>query len=150
MSPEYAMDGIFSVKSDVFSFGVLVLEIISGKKNRGVYLSHQRMNLLGHAWSLWKEGNGLELVDESIIHSFPMAEALRCIKVGLLCVQEHPEDRPTMSSLVFMLGSESASLPDPKQPGFVTTKGRLETYSSSSKQDSLTVNGLSVTIFEGR
>lgn len=48
MSPEYAMDGIFSVKSDVFSFGVLMLEIISGKKNRGVYSMPPHMNLLGH------------------------------------------------------------------------------------------------------
>ncbi|XP_019707010.2 receptor-like serine/threonine-protein kinase SD1-8 isoform X1 [Elaeis guineensis] len=150
MSPEYAMDGIFSVKSDVFSFGVLVLEIISGKKNRGIYLSHRHVNLLGHAWSSWKEGNGLDLVDDSIVHSFPVSEALRCIKVGLLCVQEHPEDRPTMSSVVLMLGSENTPLPDPKQPGFVSTKGPLEIDSSSSKQDSLTVNGLSVTIFEGR
>ncbi|EHA8586874.1 Receptor-like serine/threonine-protein kinase SD1-8 [Cocos nucifera] len=150
MSPEYAMDGIFSVKSDVFSFGVLVLEIISGKKNRGVYLSHHHVNLLGHAWSSWKEGNALELVDESVAHSFPVAEALRCIRVGLLCVQEHPEDRPTMSSVVLMLGSENTPLPDPKQPGFGSTRGPLEIDSSSSKQDSLTVNGLSVTIFEGR
>lgn len=48
MSPEYAMDGIFSTKSDVFSFGVLVLEIISGKKNKGIHLSDQRINLLAH------------------------------------------------------------------------------------------------------
>lgn len=48
MSPEYAMDGVFSVKSDVFSFGVLVLEIISGKKNRGVYIHSSHLNLLGH------------------------------------------------------------------------------------------------------
>jgi len=48
MSPEYAMDGIFSVKSDVFSFGVLVLEIVSGKKNRGFYLANKELNLLGH------------------------------------------------------------------------------------------------------
>jgi len=48
MSPEYAMDGIFSVKSDVFSFGVLVLEIITAKKNRGVYLTKPDVNLLGH------------------------------------------------------------------------------------------------------
>ena len=47
MSPEYAMDGLFSVKSDVFSFGVLVLEILSGKKNRGFYFSEE-LNLLGH------------------------------------------------------------------------------------------------------
>ena len=48
MSPEYAMDGKFSVKSDVFSFGVLMLEIITGKKNRGFYHSNEDMNLLGN------------------------------------------------------------------------------------------------------
>lgn len=48
MSPEYAMDGLFSIKSDVFSFGVLVLEIISGKKNRGFYIASNQLNLLGH------------------------------------------------------------------------------------------------------
>lgn len=51
MSPEYAMDGHFSVKSDVFSFGVLVLEIVSGKKNRGFYYSNNELNLLGHVSS---------------------------------------------------------------------------------------------------
>jgi serine/threonine protein kinase len=48
MSPEYAMDGVFSVKSDVFSFGVLLLEIISGRRNRGVYSYSNHLNLLGH------------------------------------------------------------------------------------------------------
>jgi len=48
MAPEYAMDGLFSIKSDVFSFGVLVLEIISGKKNRGFYNSDHELNLLGY------------------------------------------------------------------------------------------------------
>lgn len=47
MSPEYAMDGIFSMKSDVFSFGVLLLEIISGKRNNGFYNSNRDLNLLG-------------------------------------------------------------------------------------------------------
>lgn len=48
MAPEYAMDGLFSEKSDVFSFGVLVLEIVSGKKNRGFYYANNELNLLGH------------------------------------------------------------------------------------------------------
>lgn len=48
MAPEYAMDGHFSVKSDVFSFGVLVLEIVTGKKNRGFYCANQQLNLLGY------------------------------------------------------------------------------------------------------
>ncbi|KAI9198809.1 hypothetical protein LWI28_022438 [Acer negundo] len=66
MSPEYAMDGLFSVKSDVFSFGVLVLEIVSGKKNRGFYHSNSELNLLGHVWRLWREGKGLEITDSSV------------------------------------------------------------------------------------
>ncbi|MQL69215.1 hypothetical protein Taro_001515, partial [Colocasia esculenta] len=149
MSPEYAMDGVFSVKSDVFSFGVLVLEIVSGKKNRGIYLSDPNLNLLGYAWSLWREGGGLELVDPSMEHNFPMAEVLKCIKIGLLCVQERPEDRPTMASVVLMLGSDTASLPQPKQPGFVAMRGPFGGFSSSSKGDSCTVNDVTVTIFEG-
>ena len=48
MSPEYMLDGIFSVKSDVFSFGVLVLEILSGKRNRGFHHFDHKLNLLGH------------------------------------------------------------------------------------------------------
>ncbi|KAF5188338.1 Cysteine-rich receptor-like protein kinase [Thalictrum thalictroides] len=66
MSPEYLMDGHFSVKSDVFSFGVLVLEIISGKKNRGFCHPDHELNLLGHAWRLWNEDKAIELVDEVI------------------------------------------------------------------------------------
>ncbi|XP_064971913.1 receptor-like serine/threonine-protein kinase SD1-8 isoform X2 [Musa acuminata AAA Group] len=150
MSPEYAMDGIFSVKSDVFSFGVLVLEIISGKKNRGIYDSSRSLNLLGYTWSLWREGKGPDLVDEAIGDSYPKAEVLRCLKVGLLCVQERPEDRPTMSSVLLMLGSDSALLPQPRQPGFVAMRGPLDPDSSRSKQDSLSINNVSVTMFEGR
>ncbi|XP_064971917.1 receptor-like serine/threonine-protein kinase SD1-8 isoform X2 [Musa acuminata AAA Group] len=150
MSPEYAMDGIFSVKSDVFSLGVLILEIISGKKNRGIYDSSRSLNLLGYTWSLWREGKGIDLVDEAIGDSYPKAEVLRCMKVGLLCVQERPEDRPTMSSVLFMLGSDSALLPQPRQPGFVAMRGPLEPDSSRSKQDSLSINNVSVTMFEGR
>ncbi|ONK74688.1 uncharacterized protein A4U43_C03F9120 [Asparagus officinalis] len=150
MSPEYAMDGIFSVKSDVFSFGVLVLEIISGKKNRGVYAIPPHINLVAHAWSLWKEGKSLQLVDESMGYSFPTNEALRCIKLGLLCVQEHPEDRPLMSSVVLMLGSDLASLPQPKQPGFAARRGPFEVDTSSSNQDSCTLNEISVSMFQPR
>lgn len=48
LSPEYIVDGAYSTKSDVFSFGVLVLEIVSGKRNRGFYHEEHRFNLLGH------------------------------------------------------------------------------------------------------
>ncbi|KAK7362978.1 hypothetical protein VNO77_05103 [Canavalia gladiata] len=151
MSPEYAMDGIFSVKSDVFSFGVLVLEIVSGKKNRGFYFANKELNLLGHAWKLWREGNVLELVDSSINNSYSPSEAHRCIQVGLLCVQERAEDRPTMSSVVLMLSSDTASIPQPKNPGFCLGRNPVETDSSSSKQDeSCTVNQVTVTMLDAR
>ncbi|XP_028793470.1 receptor-like serine/threonine-protein kinase SD1-8 [Neltuma alba] len=148
MSPEYALDGLFSIKSDVFSFGVLVLEIISGKKNRGFYYSDE-LNLLGHSWKLWNEGRALELVDPSFGNSYSSSEALRCIKVGLICVQERPEDRPTMSSVVLMLSSENASIPQPKNPGFVA-RTHTDTSSSTQQEESYSVNQVTVTVVDAR
>ncbi|CAN1319150.1 Receptor-like serine/threonine-protein kinase SD1-8 [Linum perenne] len=151
MSPEYAMDGHFSVKSDVFSFGVLVIEIVTGKKNRGFYHPNSELNLLGHCWKLWKEGQGLELVDAAVGSSYSACEALRCIHVGLLCVQERAEDRPTMASVLLMLSSETASLPQPRTPGFCLGRSPLETDSSSGKQDeTFTVNQVTVTVLDAR
>ncbi|XP_028064575.1 receptor-like serine/threonine-protein kinase SD1-6 [Camellia sinensis] len=110
LSPDYAMSGHFSVKSDVFSFGVLVLEIISGKKNCGFYHPEHDLNLVGHS--------PLQLMDEVLDESFSTNEVVRCIQVGLLCVQQRTEDRPTMLPVVFMLSNESAVLNQPKEPGF--------------------------------
>ncbi|XP_028798400.1 receptor-like serine/threonine-protein kinase SD1-8 [Neltuma alba] len=151
MSPEYAMDGLFSIKSDVFSFGVLVLEIITGRKNRGFYYSNDELNLLGHAWSQWKEGKALELIDPSIADSYSPSEVLRCVQVGLLCVQERAEDRPTMATVVLMLSSETVLMPQPKSPGFCVGRNPNETETSSSKQDqSYSVNEVTVTMLHAR
>ncbi|KAL5720511.1 hypothetical protein ACHQM5_013177 [Ranunculus cassubicifolius] len=118
MAPEYVLDGRFSVKSDVFSFGVMILEIISGKRNRCFsYVGHQ-LNLLGHAWRLWSEDKAMELVDESISHSCSIQDVQRCIHVALLCVQKCMMLRPKMSCVVVMLSSETAVLPKPQLPGF--------------------------------
>ncbi|KAJ8763630.1 hypothetical protein K2173_003102 [Erythroxylum novogranatense] len=117
MSPEYAIDGIYSVKSDVFGFGVMVLEIVSGKRNRGFYHPDHQLNLLGHTWKLHEEGRSLELVAEPARDSCNQSEMLKAVHIGLLCVQRSPEDRPTMSSVVLMLGGEG-SLPQPKLPGY--------------------------------
>ncbi|CAK9138693.1 unnamed protein product [Ilex paraguariensis] len=151
MSPEYAMDGLFSMKSDVFSFGVLVLEIVTGMKNRGFYNANNQLNLLGHAWKLWREGRGLELMDSSAGDLNSPNEVMRCIHVGLLCVQEQAEDRPTMSTVVLMLSSETSPLPRPKNPGFCLGRKLVETDSSSSKQDeTCTVNQVTVTMLDPR
>ncbi|KAK1275031.1 G-type lectin S-receptor-like serine/threonine-protein kinase [Acorus gramineus] len=151
MSPEYAMDGVFSVKSDVFSFGVLVLEIMSGKKNRGVYQSEIHLNLLAHAWHLWKEGNALELLDTSIDYSWSISKAIRCIHVGLLCVQERVEDRPTMPCVVTMLSSETVTLPQPRQPGFYTRTNDLPPdWPTEQKQELCSINEVTLTIINAR
>ncbi|KAH0699832.1 hypothetical protein KY284_014047 [Solanum tuberosum] len=151
MSPEYAMDGLFSVKSDVFSFGVLVLEIVTGKKNRGFYYQNNQLNLLGHAWRQWKEGSGSELLDPSFGESFSPSEVMRCIQVGLLCVQEQAEDRPNMATVVLMLGSESASLPQPKNPGFCLGRRPIDSDSySTNYEETCTVNQVTVTMIDPR
>ncbi|XP_030928795.1 G-type lectin S-receptor-like serine/threonine-protein kinase At4g03230 isoform X2 [Quercus lobata] len=148
MSPEYALDGFFSVKSDAFSFGVVVLEVISGKKNTRFYQSEHALSLLGYAWKLWKEGKALDLMDQTIRETCNADEFLRCVNVGLLCVQEDPSDRPTMSNVVFMLGSETATLPTPKQPAYVVRRSLSSATSSTTKPESL--NELTSTIEEGR
>ncbi|KAL7197810.1 hypothetical protein ACSBR2_020351 [Camellia fascicularis] len=149
ISPEYAIDGLFSVKSDVFSFGVLVLEIVSGKKNKGLYHSGHCLNLLGHAWNLYKEEKPLELIDEALWESCYQTEMLQSIHVGLLCVQECLADRPSMSSVVMMLDSKVA-LPWAKQPGFFTARNVVELGYLPSKEATTTGNEITVTLLSGR
>ncbi|PIN16967.1 Serine/threonine protein kinase [Handroanthus impetiginosus] len=149
MSPEYAVDGVFSVKSDVFSFGVLVLEIVSGKKNRGFSHRDHYLNLLGHAWMLHKEGRALELVDSYSGKSSYLSQVLRSIHIGLLCVQQCPEDRPSMSSVVLMLANEGV-LPQAKKPGFFTERDVSETKTSGNTNTLSSTNEMSITLLEAR
>ncbi|KAJ4729941.1 S-locus lectin protein kinase family protein [Melia azedarach] len=149
MSPEYALDGFFSVKSDVFSFGVVVLEIISGRKNTGFYNSEEALSLIGYAWRLWQNDKALDIMDEKLGENSKTSEILKCINLGLLCVQEDPNDRPTMSNIVIMLGSEATALPVPKRPAFVLRRGpsSMATSSSSSKPE---INAELTITLEGR
>ncbi|KAF5474691.1 hypothetical protein F2P56_006568 [Juglans regia] len=139
MSPEYAMHGRFSVKSDVFSFGVLLLEIISGKMNNCFFQSEHNENLLGYVWKQWKDGRPLELLDPTIRGSFAKNEVIRCIHIGLLCVQEDPANRPTMAAIVLMLDSHSVSLQLPQQPAFLLrSRARKNMPSDVVELDSFT------------
>ncbi|XP_031130434.1 cysteine-rich receptor-like protein kinase 10 [Ipomoea triloba] len=120
MSPEYAMHGEFSVKSDIFSLGVILLEIITGNKNRIFDQSANRsVNLLGYAWEQWRDGTPLEILDPVLAKSYKVNEVIQCIHIGLLCVQDVAVERPTMAEVMLMLSSYSSnSWPSPREPAF--------------------------------
>ncbi|TVU17829.1 hypothetical protein EJB05_33889, partial [Eragrostis curvula] len=150
MAPEYASEGHFSVKSDVFSFGVLILEIISGKRTSSFHGYGEFINLLGHAWQLWKDGLWLQLVDTSLVtesHTHTQ-EVMRCINIALLCVQENAADRPNMSHVVAMLGSEGMTLPEPKHPAYFHVRVTTEDASDVLQQSSL--NDVTISAPDGR
>ncbi|KAE8673494.1 S-locus-specific glycoprotein S6 [Hibiscus syriacus] len=99
MSPEYAMEGLFLSKSDVYSFG---------------------------AWSLWNEDKAMELIDPSIKDSCSTKVVLKCIHIGMLCVQDSAMNRPTMATVVLMLEIEGPTLPMPKQPTYTSMRSLVE------------------------
>ncbi|KAF3565185.1 hypothetical protein DY000_02015329 [Brassica cretica] len=156
MAPEYAMHGRFSMKSDVYSFGVLVLEIISGKINSSFNQTDgSASNLVTHAWRLWRKGSALELVDSSYRDSYQRNEVTRCIHIALLCVQEDPGDRPTMSKIILLLTSSTVTLQVPHAPGFFFRSSRdqdLEAEGSDSfgKPIACSINDASVTELDPR
>ncbi|MBA0615163.1 hypothetical protein Godav_015338 [Gossypium davidsonii] len=115
MAPEYAMHGQFSVKSDVFSYGVLVLEILSGQKNRAFHNGSNTEDLLSFAWRNREAGAALDLVDPNLRNG-SRSEVMRCIHIGLLCVQENVAQRPNMGAIVLMLAGHFATLPLPSEP----------------------------------
>ncbi|KAJ9566206.1 hypothetical protein OSB04_002172 [Centaurea solstitialis] len=119
MAPEYALHGQFSVKSDVFSFGVLVLEIVTGCKNHTFQNGMMVEDLLSHAWKSWRDGTISSIIDPTLRDgSNSLRDIIRCIHIGMLCVQEDVSDRPTMASVVLMLGSLSLTLAVPSEPAF--------------------------------
>ncbi|KAK3199308.1 hypothetical protein Dsin_022723 [Dipteronia sinensis] len=108
MSPEYAPEGIFSIKSDVFSFGVLLLETPSGRKNTGFY-NTESLNLLGHAWKPWKDNKAIDLLDPILKDEASYPRLMRCINIAFLCVEENAVDRPTMYLFIMDIGEVSTS-----------------------------------------
>ncbi|KAL6601385.1 hypothetical protein ACP70R_044605 [Stipagrostis hirtigluma subsp. patula] len=148
MAPEYAMGGIFSVKSDVYSFGVLLLEVVSGIKISSVDRIIGYPNLIVYAWNLWKEGNAKDLVDKCIVENCLPDEASLCIQMGLLCVQENPDDRPFMSSVVFNLENGCTTLPKPNHPAYFAQKN---SEIEQIREDILnSKNTMTLTVIEGR
>ncbi|KAL3523577.1 hypothetical protein ACH5RR_016411 [Cinchona calisaya] len=116
IDPEYFITSKVSVKSDVYSYGVMLLEIVSGKKIMGFIYDNNdnEMRLMEYARKLWNENEILDLVDPELEGPYNETQIQRYIHVALLCVQVSAIDRPDMSSVLSMLNSENAELPQPK------------------------------------
>ncbi|XP_059286283.1 probable LRR receptor-like serine/threonine-protein kinase At1g07650 [Lycium ferocissimum] len=145
--PEYVKRGIYSRKYDVYSFGVLLLQILGGKKNSYEYGIENDLNLLEYAYELWQKGNGVDFIDPSLQDDFQIGKQLRCMQVALLCVQEKWEDRPSMLEVYSMLKNETEVLPNPKVPAFSknkdnTTQETLITLDLTCSDNSLTISQL--------
>lgn len=148
MAPEYVMYGRLTEKADVFSFGVLVLEIISGQKNSTFNPQDDAQNLLEWAWRLYKKGKSLEMMDPTLTISSPMEQIAMCIQIGLLCTQADPQLRPSMRRVVVMLSKRPAKLDEPTRPGYPGSRYRKSRPPSSSGATIGTSNGSSSHTFD--
>ncbi|XP_051119665.1 cysteine-rich receptor-like protein kinase 44 isoform X2 [Andrographis paniculata] len=134
MAPEYAMRGYLSVKTDVFSFGILVLEIVSGRKNHDRSLGSEKADLLNFAWKLFEGGRALEVVDATLKAGRCVedeAAMAMCVQLGLLCCQGRIVERPEMHAVHLMLSSDSFTLPRPGKPAVHGRVGGWTTASSN-------------------
>jgi len=134
-APEYALRGQYSIKSDIYSFGVLILEIITGRRNSDSYNSDQSVDLPSLVWEHWTTRSITDMVDPYFRSDSSWDEILRCIHIGLSCVQEDPVDRPTISAISIMLDSGTVPSQPPSRPAFyVEMSGNVDSgmYSSQS------------------
>lgn len=133
MAPEYVYRGQLTEKADVFSFGVLALEIISGRKNQS---SPQDMEfLIERTWKLYNAERALEVMDPTLEGSYSLEEGIRVIQIGLLCTQAAATLRPSMSRVVTMLTSEKEHLPSPTSPPFIDVHSVGSTATSITPSD---------------
>ncbi|XP_059595949.1 cold-responsive protein kinase 1 isoform X1 [Vitis vinifera] len=148
LAPEYALGGQLTMKADVYSFGVLVLEIISGKTSSQANFGGSQKFLLEWAWQLHIEGRFLELVDPELVE-FPEEEVMRYAKVAFFCTQAAASRRPLMSQVVDML-SRNIRLNEKEltAPGYFQTSDDGSRKPSSTDSASYQMSSVPVTITE--
>ena len=101
------------------------------------------------AWQLWREGRAFELIDPTLGECGEVASIMRCVKVALLCVQDSADDRPNMSEVVAMLGSEGITMPEPRQPAYYNVRiSSLAVSSDSFGESSCRISNITLTDHE--
>lgn len=137
MAPEYAIHGQLSVKVDVFSYGVLVMELISGRRNLTLNNELDARDMLQWAWKLYKKGQALDIIDPTLASTTATDQVLQCIQIGLLCTQADPKFRPTMRRVAVMLSKKPGSLGEPTKPGYPGVRYRRSQTPVGSSSDEL-------------
>ncbi|KAI3811444.1 hypothetical protein L1987_21168 [Smallanthus sonchifolius] len=119
-SPEYAIRGELSEKADIYSFGVVVLEIISCRRNTDLTLSSEMQYLPEYAWKLYERSKMIDLIDPRMQKDgFSVKDVMKTIHVALLCLQPLPDIRPAMSEVVAMLTWNVDMVKSPIKPTFL-------------------------------
>ncbi|WOL06000.1 cysteine-rich receptor-like protein kinase 2 [Canna indica] len=136
-APEYALYGQLSVKVDTYSYGVVVLELISGRKCNDIKLEPGTQYLLEWAWQLYESDELIKLVDETIHpNEYSPEEVKRVIEIALLCAQSTVAARPTMSEVVVLLLSQSDHKLQLTRPSFIDSISRVQEDSQSHTSSS--------------
>jgi len=116
MAPEYVYHRSVSPKIDIFSYGVLILQIITKRKECWSD-DNDNVNLLTEVWNHWKRGTISEMVDQTL-NEHTRNQQLRCVHVGLMCDQADPSDRPEISTVIMLLTRDNMELQPPEEPAF--------------------------------
>ncbi|GMI83488.1 cysteine-rich RLK (RECEPTOR-like protein kinase) 2, ALTERED SEED GERMINATION 6, CYSTEINE-RICH RLK2 [Hibiscus trionum] len=128
MAPEYLANGQLTDKADVYSFGVLLLEIITGKQNNRSKDTDYSDSIIATAWSHFQSGTAEEIYDPNIMlndnsqWTDAKNQIYRVLHIGLLCTQEGRSLRPSMSKVLQMLTKKEEELPAPTNPPFMDEK----------------------------
>jgi len=150
-APEYAIHGQLSEKVDTYSFGVVVLEILSGRKSNDTRLEPETQYLLEWAWKLYESDNLMALLDESLDpEEYRPDEVKRIMEIALLCTQSAVAARPMMSEVVVLLLTRDDPEVQPTRPIFIDATSRVRGETSSSSSSSASKATISVSQFSAR